>query len=107
MQPINPTKAPKQNTRKLVAFTSMLFVCYLLWVIVHNATAKPNIIHDTKETSYEIGYQCGIIVAKMDILTDNGTGEYKRLSDRYIQTCYTPMSILQDNIDPVQYIKEL
>lgn len=28
---------------------------------------------------------CWIIASKMDILTDNWTGEYKRLSDLYIQ----------------------
>lgn len=28
-------------------------------------------------------FDCGIIVVKMDILTDNWTGEYKRLSDKY------------------------
>lgn len=32
---------------------------------------------------YDEWFRCWVIVSKMNILTDNGTWEYKRLSDKF------------------------
>jgi len=56
-----------------------LFIVIMVWII-------PN--------SKEVWVECWIIATKMDILTDNWTGEYKRLSDKFLENWCKPIDVL-------------
>ncbi len=53
---------------------------------------------------YELWFECWVIVTKMNILTDTGTWEYRRLSDKY-----DTIGCQYDNPDEdiVLYIQEM
>ena len=74
------------------AFGMLMLFCLcsqiplLAWIWIESLGEKEQ-LQLTTNTSvpYEVGFECGVIVAKMDILTDTWDGEYKRLSDKYMK----------------------
>ena len=87
-------------------FWNLARVLLFVWLVTARfAIATPHSENTPASPEYQKGYECGVIIAKLNILTDNGAGEYLRLSNKYFDlNCKGPE---QDGIDTAEYIETM
>lgn len=78
---------------------------YLLIALIIMLFVGAKITENKIDPAYQKGFDCWIIIAKLNILTDNWTGEYLRLSNKYFKLdCQWSW---KKNINTYEYIEAM